>query len=151
MAYIPKDAKWYLAWIVLESIIGGDSRNVVHTNLMLVRADSPDEAYSKAVELGRAAEMTYENPQGEPVVSVFRGLRELCVIYDELEDGAELTYEEEFGVSNDEIERNIKSKERFAVFSEEDIAAKPDYMPKEIADELERRFGKGQGASDTAS
>lgn len=151
MAFIPKDAKWYLAWVVLETIIGGDSRNVIHTNLMLVRADSPDEAYSKAIQLGKVAELTYENPQGEPVVIVFRGLRDLCVIYDELEDGAELAYEEEFGVSNEKIERSIKSKERLAVFSEEDIAAKPDYMPKEIADELEKRFGGRLDAGDAAS
>jgi hypothetical protein len=151
MAYIPEDAEWYLAWVVVEHIVGGDSRNVVHTNLMLIRAHSPDEAYVKAIELGKASDMTYENPQGESVVSVFRGLRELCVIYDKLEDGGELTYDEKFGVPNEEIERGIKPKERLAVFSEEDVAAKPDYMPKEIADELERRFGEGEGSSGGAS
>jgi len=146
MAYIPQNAKWYLAWIVVETIIEGDPRNVVHTNLMLVRADSPDEAYAKAIEIGKAAEMAYENPQGKPVASVFHGLRELCVIYDDLKHGAELSYEEEFGVANEEIERGVKPKEKLAVFSEEDITEKPDYMPKEIADELEKRFSKEQDA-----
>jgi hypothetical protein len=40
MGYIPTDAKWYLADIVMEITIQGDSRNVVHVNTTLVRADS---------------------------------------------------------------------------------------------------------------
>ena len=40
MAYIPEDAKWYLADIVLEITIEDDPRNVVHTNLVLISADS---------------------------------------------------------------------------------------------------------------
>jgi hypothetical protein len=45
--YIPKSAKWYLAEIVQQITVEGDSRNVVHTNLVLVRADSPEDAYQK--------------------------------------------------------------------------------------------------------
>jgi hypothetical protein len=52
MGFIPKDPKWYLADIVEEIRVAGDWRNVVHTNLILVRADSPDEAYEKAMALG---------------------------------------------------------------------------------------------------
>ena len=46
MAFIPADAKWYLAEIVEQISVEGDPRSVIHTNLVLVRADSPDEAYS---------------------------------------------------------------------------------------------------------
>jgi hypothetical protein len=52
MGYIPEDAKWYLAEIVEEITVEEDSRNVVHRNLHLIRADSPEEAYRKAIELG---------------------------------------------------------------------------------------------------
>jgi hypothetical protein len=41
MAYIPKDAKWYIAELVMEFQIEGESRNVVHVNIVLIRADSP--------------------------------------------------------------------------------------------------------------
>jgi hypothetical protein len=42
MGFIPKGARWYLADIVLEHIIAGDPRNVVHINTHLVEAGSPE-------------------------------------------------------------------------------------------------------------
>jgi hypothetical protein len=91
MGYIPKDTKWYLADIVQEITVEGDPRNVVHTNLVLIRADSPEEAYEKAMELGTAGDQSWENADGKRVTFRFRGLRELNVIHDELEHGAELS------------------------------------------------------------
>jgi hypothetical protein len=67
-------------------------RNVVHTNMILVRADSPEEAYQKAVQLGTARQQSYENPAGKRVECRFRGLRDLNGIHDELEHGAELGF-----------------------------------------------------------
>src|SRR5580658_4503571 len=98
MAYIPESAKWYLAEIVEQITVEGDPRNVVHTNLVLVRADSPDEAYQKAIELGTAGDASFENPDGKWVTFRFRGLHDLNVIYDELEDGAELDCSENIGM-----------------------------------------------------
>ena len=56
MGDIPENAKWYLADIVQEITVEDDPHNVVHTNLVLIRADSPEEAYQKAMELGLAGE-----------------------------------------------------------------------------------------------
>ncbi|WP_127081917.1 DUF4288 domain-containing protein [Dulcicalothrix desertica] len=42
-------------------------RNVVHVNIVLVRADSPEEAFDKAEELGRENEHTYLNPNHKTV------------------------------------------------------------------------------------
>jgi hypothetical protein len=53
MGFMPKDARWYLADVVLEHTIEGDPRNVVHVNMHLIEADSPEQAYEKAVALGR--------------------------------------------------------------------------------------------------
>ena len=77
MAYIPKDARWYLADIVLEHTIEGDARNLVHVNIHLIAADSPDQAYEKAMMLGRESEQTYTNTVGREVRVTFRGLRDL--------------------------------------------------------------------------
>src|SRR6202521_1398870 len=98
MGFIPKDAKWYLADIVEEIRVEGDRRNVVHTNLALVRADSPDEAYAKAIALGKRGNTKYKNPEGKMVTIRFRGLKELNVIHDELEHGCEITFGEDIGV-----------------------------------------------------
>src|SRR5437762_11462660 len=59
MAYIPENAKWYIATLIEEITVQGDARNVVHKNLVLVRADSPGEAYEKAQLLGKQAEASY--------------------------------------------------------------------------------------------
>jgi hypothetical protein len=90
MGFIPKDARWYLAGLVLEHTVEGDPRNVVHVNTHLIEADSPDEAYQKANALGRAGELEYANSDGKQVRVAFRGLRDLDVIHEDLEDGAEL-------------------------------------------------------------
>lgn len=83
MAYIPKNARWYLADVVLEHAVEGDPRNVVHVNLHLIEAESPERAYQKAIALGQASEQVYANPDGREVRVTFRGLRDLNVIHDE--------------------------------------------------------------------
>ena len=72
MGYIPKGAKWYLADIVQQITVEGDPRNVVHKNLVLIRADSPEEAYEKAMDLGVAGEASWENIDGNRVTFRFR-------------------------------------------------------------------------------
>ncbi len=142
MAFIPKDAKWYLAWLVEEITVEGEPRNIVHTNLMLVRADSPDEAYERAIEIGKQSDMAYENPDGKTVSCAFRGIRDMNVIHEALEHGAELNYEEKLGLSNDDIERMLRPKEHLTIFCPDDNSPKPNYIAKEIAEELEKRFGR---------
>jgi hypothetical protein len=138
MAYIPKDARWYLADVVLEHAVEGDPRNVVHVNIHLIEAESPDRAYEKAVALGHASEQVYANPDGREVRVTFRGLRDLNVIHDDLEDGAELAYEESTGVPEDRLSSWLRAKEQLSVFSERrpkhDV---PNYMPGSVMKSLE--------------
>lgn len=116
MAYIPPHAKWYLADLVVEFRIEGESDSLVHYNLTLVRADSPEEAYSKALVFGGHHESSYTNPEGKQVHVVFRGLRDLLVIYDELEDGVEILYEERQGLSEEQVASTVAEKAALAVF-----------------------------------
>ena len=116
MAYIPDDAKWYIAEIIMECQVEGNPSNVVHTNIVLVRADSPEEAFEKAEELGRDGEDSYLNTTDQEVTFRYRGLRELNVIHDELEHGAELIYEEEIGVKEEDLKAMISLQSDLAVF-----------------------------------
>lgn len=50
-AFNPKDAKWYLADLVVVIRVGQRKRVTVHVNTVLVRANTPGEAFKKAVEL----------------------------------------------------------------------------------------------------
>lgn len=137
MAYIPKDAQWYVAELVMECRIEGDPRNVVHVNIVLVRADSPEEAFEKAEQLGREGEGSYLNDTDQKVVWIYRGLRNLNVIHDELEHGAELMFEEKIDVSEDAVQDLITTKSQLNVFRPYELrdASKPNYGCKEIMEE----------------
>src|SRR5437899_2747490 len=111
MGSIPKGARWYLADLILEHTIEGDTRNVVHVNTHLIEAHSPEEAYQKANASGRAGELDYTNTDGKRVRVVFRGLRELDVIHDDLEHGVERFYEEAMNIPDDALERWVRPKE----------------------------------------
>lgn len=130
---------WYLAELVLKIFVEGDERRVVHKNLMLVRADTAAEAYEKAVEMGNEHSMSYLNPEGAQVQIEFVGLSRLTAVYDRLEHGAELLYEESVGMSNEQIQTLAVPKHRLSVFSElTSLASGPDYSSAEVLDEASR-------------
>ncbi len=154
MGWVPKGVKWFIAEIVEEITVEGDPRNVVHINFNLIRADSPEEAYTKSLELGEQNQTEYQNPEGKRVEIRFRGLRNLSVMYDELEHGAELMYEERVAVNSDELKKIVRGKDQLDVFipwKPPDLSEAPDYSSKDIIDEVERRFGlkrfEGMGES----
>jgi hypothetical protein len=69
---------------------------------------------------------------------VFRGLRNLNVIHDALEDGAELIYSESIAVSEEQLRGWVTPKEQLGVFAP--IASKqdgPNYMPESVMRMLE--------------
>ena len=138
MGYIPEDAKWYLAEIVMEITIHGDPRNVVHVNTTLVRADSPNKAYVAAQELGKQNETSYENSHGQAVAIRFRGLKSLDVIYDELEHGGEVTFSERIAVPEEEIAKLLAAKKQLAVFRPIKPSPGPDYGSREVREEAIR-------------
>jgi hypothetical protein len=140
MGYIPESAKWYLADIVEQITVEDDPRNVVHTNMVLVRADSPEEAYEKAMELGKAGEMAYENPVGKRVSKTFRGLRDLNVIHDKLKHGAELIYSESIDMDEDDIQCWVSPKEELGVFAPRTPSSGPDYRAKDIVEGMIERM-----------
>jgi uncharacterized protein DUF4288 len=140
MGYIPQSAKWYLAEIVQQITVEDDPRNIIHTNLVLVRANSPEEAYQRAIELGTAGEASYENPDGKGVTIRFRGLHDVNVIHDELEHGAELIYSENMGMDESAIQEWLTPKEGLGIFLPITPSTGPDYRSRDIVEELYERF-----------
>ena len=141
MGHIPAGTQWYIAELVEEITVSSDPRNVVHRNLVLIRADSPDEAYDKAIKLGYRGETSYDNPIGQLVQIKFRGLADLDVVYDEPEDGAELLFHREIGVAPDELAKLLRPRDKLRVFQPPKQHEGPDYSSKEVLDEVERQFG----------
>ena len=146
MAYIPENAKWYLAAMVEEITVEGDSRSVVHKNYILIRGESPEDAYEKAQELGKRSDVSYDNPGGRLVQIKFRGLSQLNVIHDELEHGAELLYEELLGLSEEQVEALVRPKEDLGVFQPTSPRAGPDYSSRQVLEEA-RRLIEGAGGT----
>ena len=146
MAYIPEDKKWYIAELVMECQIEQEPRNVVHVNIVLVRADSPQEAFEKAEQLGKESEDSYLNHNNQQATWYYRGLRDLNVIYDDLEHGAELMFEEEIGVSEDEVQDMLREKSELNVFREwkPRDSSEPNYGCKEILEEVKKMINTKQ-------
>lgn len=139
MAYNSGRAKWYLAEIVTETRMTGEHENVVHNNLILIRASSAEEAYDKTMAHGREMEDTYQSPEGETVTVLFRGLSDLNVIQDELEDGSEIAYEEMLDMSEEDIQEMLQPRDELGVFQPEEPGSEEhNYTSKDIVDEALR-------------
>jgi catechol 2,3-dioxygenase-like lactoylglutathione lyase family enzyme len=127
---------WYLADLVMRFDIEDDPRGVVHINTCLVEANAAEEAYAKAMRLGTEGEAEYENSSHRRVRVHFLGLRELLEIYEPLEDGSEIVFEERIGVSDLEARRAIPPKAALGVFRQEAPEATPDYGSADILAEV---------------
>jgi hypothetical protein len=145
MGFIPDDARWYLADLVLEYRVAGDPRNLVQINTHLIEAESPQQAHEKAKALGRSCKMRYRNSDGKQVRILFRGLRELNVIHEELEDGAELSYGEAVGVPEEQLHQWIRPKRKLAVFVPiQPRMDGPNTMPEQALQMLEAQGCDGR-------
>jgi hypothetical protein len=133
MANSSNNVKWYLAELVEEIKIDGEDENIVHNNLVLIHAESPEEAYKKALARGSAINDTYEMSPGKKVISTFRGLSDLNPILDELEDGATIAYEELTDLTEEEISEMVPAKDELGAFQTDDDESEPNSVALEEA------------------
>jgi hypothetical protein len=127
MGVIPTNVRWFLADFVVEFRIEDDPRNAVHVTTVLIRADSAEEAYSRALELGRGEYHRYRNDDGKVVEARFRGLGDLQPIREELEHGAELVYTEKVGLSPEAVLGLVRPKAELSAFREPSRSDGPNY------------------------
>ncbi len=129
-----------MAEIVQQIVVEDDPGCVVYCNLVLIRGDSPDDAYMKAVELGISQQTSYENPDGKKVTVTYRGLHGLNVIHEELEHGAELIYDKHTDMDEAAIQRFVRTREELGVFAPRRPSREPDFRSKDILQQLQDRF-----------
>jgi hypothetical protein len=140
MAYVPKDAEWFLAEIVQEIRVAGCKRNIVHQNFVIIHAGSPEAAHARARDLGKSGDTSYINENGKRVTIRFRGLRSLDVIHDPLEDGCEIMFIEKLGLTEQSIKKLVRPKRELEVFLPiRGRLSRPNYSSKEIIDDLKKR------------
>lgn len=95
--YVLPESKWYIAELIEEVTVEGEPRNVVHRNVTLIYAHSPEEAYRKSLALGQETDALHQDSARKLVRTKFWGLAELNVV-DDPKPGAALFYEEHIGI-----------------------------------------------------
>jgi hypothetical protein len=132
-----------LADLVVEFRVSGSKRNIVHINHVIIHARSPEVAYARAMAIGKRGTMSYLNPHGKRVTKRFRGLGNLDVIYDPLEDECEIMYQEKMGMSEKGVRKMLRRKRDLEVFRPiGGRRGRPDFSSKEIMDIVEKRLRK---------
>ena len=114
-------------------------RSRVWENTIILQADDREAAYEKAVRLASKDESVFDdgNINGRKGFWRFAGLSSLVAIYDELEDGAEVTWIDHGVMSFREIKRMVKEKHALETF---DDKPRPEY-DEEASDEDEEFTG----------
>jgi hypothetical protein len=110
--------QWYLSHEIMYIEPEGSNEmaeRVVWENLILINASDPESAHKKALQHGADSEAEIRI-DGQPARLKFKGLKDLVIVYDDLEDGAEIEWRECI-LSESELDRLLKKKEDFQAFS----------------------------------
>ena len=114
---IKNNGDWFLADIIERAeMVGDDKTNpnrrcLTWTNTVLIQAPSIEEAYDKAIKIGRANySMRYKAASGKTCNWKVLGLSSLVPIYEDIEDGAEIAFTDEGSIAAKTSERMIKTK-----------------------------------------
>jgi hypothetical protein len=132
--------RWYVAVLVASSRIDAVPAHVPVVDLQyrLIRASDNEDAYQRALQLGRQLAHSYQNFQGCAVAWECTGLRDLREIDEgELADGTEVYSQ----IVRDNPEQLVVPKEQLTCFW---AAANKDKTAGEILDE-ENRTGEPRG------
>jgi len=119
---------WYIASYLLRFVElewsdrdDPEARFLAWENTKLVRADSFDEAYEKAVGFAGLETDPYKGgTEGVDVQWVFEGLTELMPIYEELEDGSEIMWSKHSPKKLRHLRKWVRTKEELARSSPSD-------------------------------
>src|SRR5882762_7377083 len=94
------------------------NRCPVWENTRLIRAKNREEAYRKALRLGRVGHPSRTNA-GE---WRFAGISMLLPVYEKIEDGAEILWTKRGSMSLKSIKKLVRSKQHLSVFDDKEEA-----------------------------
>ncbi|MDY4295887.1 MULTISPECIES: DUF4288 domain-containing protein [unclassified Xanthomonas] len=108
---------WYVGSYVIRfvelDVLGNDDPQeefLVWENTIIASAPDFDEAYRKVVAVAETTTDPYKGgPGGVPVQWVFEGVTQLLPIYESLEDGSEIMYEEHASMRLDVLRQRVMS------------------------------------------
>jgi hypothetical protein len=124
MANSPETARWYIAELTEEVTLEGDPQNVVHRKTRVIFADSPQDAYEKALAMITEHEVGYLNEYRKAIRTRFWGLRELGLSNEDM-DRAGILPENRFGFARRRNSTGLSPEQQFALL----LWAKPGALP----------------------
>jgi len=101
-----KNGNWFIVEIIekCEPVKRDENQDLRRVttwgNHHLIKADSPEKAFDKAVKLGKEAEYKFTNTDKVEMEWIFVGIGELLPIYEDIEDGAEIMWNDYGVISN---------------------------------------------------
>jgi len=102
---------FYIAELVQECRVEGYATSLVWVNIHIIKADSPKEAYAKAVKLGKSHNRKYKaGEDARDACWTFRGIRDLIPICGKIEDGAEILFEAHERMTEKGIRKMLRTK-----------------------------------------
>ncbi len=117
MTLVQEGWNWYVAEIVVESLVEGDPRPVAGIHAVLLHAVSPDDAYASARAFCESPEHAYRNSEGVPVVMRYVGIHELDNLQvAELSSGTVLATRRLDGLAHDGIRALCRGRDELALF-----------------------------------
>jgi len=120
----PELDRWYIAELTEEVTLEGDPQNVVHRKTRVIFADSPQQAYEKALTMITEHEIGYLNEHHKTIRTRFWGLRELNLSNEDM-DRAGMLPESRIGIARRQNATGISPEQQFALL----LSVKPGALP----------------------
>ncbi|HEY5028585.1 MAG TPA: DUF4288 domain-containing protein [Candidatus Angelobacter sp.] len=116
--------RWYIAELTEEVTLEGDPQNLVHKKTRVIFADSPQDAYDKALAMISEHEVGYINEHNRSIRTRFWGLRELNLSNEDM-DRAGMLPGNRIGVARRRNSTGLSPEQQFALL----LSLKPGALP----------------------
>jgi hypothetical protein len=116
--------RWYIAELTEEVTLEGDPQNLVHKKTRVIFADSPQDAYEKALSMITEHEINYINQHHKAIRTRFWGLRELNLSNEDM-DRAGMLPQDRLGTARRRNSTGLSPEQQFALL----LSLKPGALP----------------------
>lgn len=116
--------RWYIAELTEEVTLEGDPQNLVHKKTRVIFADSPQDAYEKALSMITEHEISYINQHHKAIRTRFWGLRELNLSNEDM-DKAGMLPGDRAGIARRKNSTGLTPEQQFALL----MSLKPGALP----------------------
>jgi hypothetical protein len=124
MSNSPAPARWYVAELTEEVTLEGDPENFVHKKTRIIFADSPQDAYEKALSMITEHEVGYLAEHRKAIRTRFWGLRELTLSNEDM-DRVGILPENSQGAARRKNSSGLSPDQQFALL----LSIKPGALP----------------------